>query len=166
VEKAEAKFQYGLPNPVPDDEKLYFGGDEDYSFRWDEAVGELRVRNEPAGNTVLRFWDNNLRIEPGGNLHIGMDYNENKMWVATRFYDLAEHKAKLRMKDDQLLTFGTYDDITFQYDSANAKLKVGGADFVDETADGMTADPEADTEDGFLKIRIGTTNYQIPIYLA
>lgn len=32
------------------------------------------------------------------------------------------------------------------------------------TADGMTADPETDTEDGYLEIDINGTKYQIPIY--
>jgi hypothetical protein len=36
----------------------------------------------------------------------------------------------------------------------------------DETSDGMTANPETDTEDGFLTIVVNGTSYQIPIYAA
>jgi hypothetical protein len=37
---------------------------------------------------------------------------------------------------------------------------------VSVTNDSMTADPEADTEDGYLTITIDGTDYQIPIYSA
>jgi hypothetical protein len=33
-----------------------------------------------------------------------------------------------------------------------------------QTADSMTANPEADTEDGFIKVELGGTAYQIPVY--
>lgn len=33
-------------------------------------------------------------------------------------------------------------------------------------ADGMTANPQDDAEDGHLKVRVGLTDYQIPIYAA
>lgn len=37
---------------------------------------------------------------------------------------------------------------------------------VSVTSDSMTANPETGTEDGYLTITIGGTNYQIPIYAA
>jgi len=35
-----------------------------------------------------------------------------------------------------------------------------------QTADSMTANPEADTEDGFIEVELGGTAYQIPVYQA
>lgn len=34
------------------------------------------------------------------------------------------------------------------------------------SADGMFRDPDSQTEAGFLKVRVGTTDYQIPIYVT
>lgn len=44
------------------------------------------------------------------------------------------------------------------------RLELGAA--YDETGDGMTADPESGTEDGFLQVTVNGSNYQIPIYSA
>ena len=37
---------------------------------------------------------------------------------------------------------------------------------VSVTSDSMTADPQTDTEDGYITIRVNGTDYQIPIYAA
>jgi len=50
-------------------------------------------------------------------------------------------------------------------DFARTKGNVGYNTF-SEVADGMTANPEADPEDGFIEVEIGGTTYQIPIYAA
>jgi len=173
------------PNRLPaywklrDDEKLYFGDDEDFGLVYDSSADAFKIHNID-GDEVLSFGYNaNKKISlPNENSFVvyapGRDFNiVSHRWSVTT---LAAGRVDCdtgfnvndfeRVKDDNQLRFGTDDDITFEYDSANAKLKVGGADFVDETADGMTANPEADTEDGFLTIEIGTNVYQIPIYLA
>jgi len=148
-------------NQLADDEKLYFGTDEDVSLRWDEANGCFEIFSEPDSAYCIR-------IGPGGRLNLAspgaatINVRGNlKLWGG---YIVSV--GKLQIDDDCQLQFGDDADIALEYDSANARLLASGTDFVDETADGMTADPEADTEDGFLKIRIGTTNYQIPIYVA
>jgi len=44
--------------------------------------------------------------------------------------------------------------------------KAAGAAGVTVSSDGMTADPEGSTEDGYITIDIAGTSYQIPIYVA
>jgi len=50
----------------------------------------------------------------------------------------------------------------------NASVSLNGRTFTDpnatESGDGMTANPESDTEDGFVPVEISGTTYQIPIY--
>lgn len=57
--------------------------------------------------------------------------------------------------------------------TANAEVFNGPTDFDenalqdppnDTTTDGMTADPESDTEEGYIEVEIEETTYQIPIY--
>lgn len=146
---------------MDDDEKFYFGTDQDVSALYDSAAGEFRIRSEVAPDWAIR-------IDPGGQLRL---QSPGANWtVIDNNLNLSGNDligvTRLRMRDNAPLYFGYDQDISFQYDSANAKLKVAGPDFVDETADGMTANPEADTEDGFLTIEIGTNVYQIPIYSA
>ena len=50
-------------------------------------------------------------------------------------------------------------DEFINFDDANTGALVVGSDV-------MTANPEGDTEDGYLKIRVGGTSYQIAIYAA
>jgi len=161
VEAVKVDTEQLLSTEVPDDEKFYFGTDEDVSLRWDEAAGYFEIFSEPDSAR-------SVRITPGGRLDLAspgaasIDVTGN---FNLRGYSIV-NVGRLQIDDDSQLQFGDDADITLEYDSANARLLASGTDFVDETADGMTADPEADTEDGFLKIRIGTTNYQIPIYGA
>ncbi len=50
-------------------------------------------------------------------------------------------------------------DQFINFDDANTGALVVGSDV-------MTGDPQTDTEDGYLKITVGATSYQIPIYAA
>jgi len=46
------------------------------------------------------------------------------------------------------------------------RAAASGAGGLVVSADGMTANPEGDTEAGYLQVRVGSTDYQIPIYAA
>mgnify|MGYP003110803835 CR=1 FL=1 len=47
-----------------------------------------------------------------------------------------------------------------------AKVAASGDAGITVAADGMTKNPESQTEDGYITIEVGTTQYQIPIYAA
>lgn len=50
--------------------------------------------------------------------------------------------------------------------TAFMRAAASGAGGLTVSADGMTGNPETDTEDGFLTVRVDVTDYQIPIYAA
>jgi len=171
-----------------DDVKFFFGKDKDFSLIYDSTNDRLELIDDVNDLDLLRFEKSGSATQDtGGVVEIGPDtelhfafggYIQqdstrfvvwNKKWRCTdviQGFGGIESFSWTRIRDDNQLGFGTDDDITFEYDSTNAQLKVSGTDLVTETADGMTANPEADTEDGYLTIRVGTNVYQIPIYLA
>jgi len=50
--------------------------------------------------------------------------------------------------------------------SVFAKAVASGDGGITVSSDGMTANPETDTEDGYITVQVGSTSYQIPIYAA
>ena len=76
-----------------------------------------------------------------------------------------------------LTAYGATAGVFWRWDaSADTVVRDGGSIFAKAVAsgdggitvssDGMTANPETDTEDGYITVQVGSTSYQVPIYAA
>lgn len=145
-----------LPNNV----KIFFGDDNDFHINFDASNDRFEIWDTSFNAMVLQCASGQTQIASPGDSKILVDDDLNMSGNGLFALD------RCGLSDDSQLRFGTDLDIRIEYDSANAKLKLTGSDLVDETADGMTADPESASEDGFLTVEVGTKIYQIPMYSA
>lgn len=147
----------------------------------DGDVSELfvdgRAVQPQSGGTVDA---NSAPIRIGGNFASGSNMYANMDVFAFNVYErrLSPYEI-LGLWTGHRLALGAVQGSTRWFDNTwteqmamdpeNQRLDLGGSSMLKDpsnstTGDGMTANPETDTEDGYIEVDIGGATYQIPIY--
>lgn len=150
-----------------DSETLTFGDDNDVTIQWDGTDLDILAA---ADDTVITVGNGTNDFDltwymADANTTVKFDASANTVDFGADDYgvDVTFHGATAGV-------FWRWDE------SADTVLRDGGTLFAKAvasgdggmtvSADGMTADPETDTEAGYIAVDIGGTGYQIPIYAA
>lgn len=128
-------------------------------------ISNFAVLNDVTIDTA-EWKDNRL----GGNMgHANGVSNVGELMTGMRVSDHLSDSHRLEVSGSTLVLVDGNDNESVKIADDVTIAASGGSHThtgTNQTGDGMTADPESATEDGYLQIDIGTNSYQIPIYSA
>jgi len=126
--------------------------------------GETTIRDDFIRGTRIEATEAYFLQNDGGINPRVIQYNQANDRVQFRHTE-ATNSPTIQMYDSGLVGF-LINGIEFAVDDNEVQFRdsLWKNPKADETGDGMTADPESNTEDGYVEVVISGTTYQIPIY--